>query len=128
MTTTRFQTDPTGFIRDFFTDFTEAALEVDVDPAEVVDRFHTLDVLEVADGVAIDRDRLIAHLRPIRRNLQEYSIHVHETLVQGERLAARFTIRAVMRGRPVDIEVAFFGQFTADGRLRRAHQVTRRTS
>ena len=128
MTTTRFERDPAGFIRDFFTDFTEAALTADADPGEVVDRFHNFDVLEVADGVTIDRDRLIAHLRPVRKNLEEYSFQVHEAVVQGERLAARFTIRGVMRGCPVDTEVAFFGQFAADGRLHRAHQVTRRAS
>lgn len=125
MTLTRLQADPAGFIHDFLSDFTEATLRGDADPSDVVDRFHTPDVLEVADGVRIDRDRLIAHLRPVRRNLEEYSIHVHEALAEGDRLAARLTIHAVLRGRPTDTEVAFFGSFAADGRLRRAHQVTR---
>lgn len=126
MTTTQPHADPERFIHDFFTSFTEAALAPGADPAEVVDRFHTEDVLEIADGVTIDRGRLIAHLRPIRKNLEDYSIEVHDALADGERLAARFTIHAMMRGRPVDTEVAFFGQFAPDGRLRRAHQVTRR--
>jgi hypothetical protein len=119
------QTDPAGFVHGFFTDFTAAALEPDADPAGVVDRFHTSDVLEVANGVEIDRDRLIDHLRPILKNLEDFSVEVHEALAVGDRVAARFTIHAVMRGRRTDTEVAFFGQFTPDGRLRRAHQVTR---
>lgn len=127
-TTTQLQADPAGFIREFFTGFTEAALVSDADPGEVVDRFHTVEVVEVADGVTIDRDRLVAHLRPIRKNLEDFSIEVHEAMAVGERLAARFTIHAVMRGRRVSTEVAFFGEFAPDGRLHRAHQMTRSAS
>lgn len=123
MTTTH--ADPAAFIQKFFTDFTTTALDPQADPASVVDRFHTVDVLEIADGVTIDRDRLIAHLGPIRKNLEDFTVEVHEAVAVGDRVAARFTIHAVMRGRRVETEVGFFGQFAPDGRLRRSHQVTR---
>ncbi|MBF6179022.1 nuclear transport factor 2 family protein [Nocardia otitidiscaviarum] len=117
--------DPAQFIRDFFTSFTDAAMS-DGDPAEVVDRFHSREIVQVADGLRIDRDRLIAHLRPIRKTLAEYRFDVHEAMADGGRIAARMTIHARRRnGDEITTDVHFFGEFTPDGRMRRAHQLTR---
>ncbi|MEV0436574.1 nuclear transport factor 2 family protein [Nocardia sp. NPDC050413] len=117
---------PEQFIADFYTRFTAAALNIDNDPAEVIDRFHTLDAVQVAYGIRIDRDRLIAHLRPVRKNLREYRFEVHEAVAQGDRIAARMTIHATMRTTgPVTTEVFLFGEFTQDGRMRRLEQLTR---
>lgn len=117
---------PEQFIADFFTEFTAAALDGDNDPAEVVDRFHTPDVVQVADGIRLDRDRLIAHLRPVRKNLRDYRFEIHEVIADGDRIAARLTIHATMRTTgPLTTEVFLFGEFAADGRLRRADQLTR---
>lgn len=116
---------PVRFIGDFYTAYTEAALTED-DPAAVVDRFHTPDIVQIADGIRLDRERLIAHLRPLRKNLREYRFEVHEAVAEGQRLAARMTIHARMRGdKQVVTEVFLFGHFAPDGRLRRAEQLTR---
>jgi predicted ester cyclase len=118
--------DPARFLTDFFTSFTADALRSDADPAGGVDRYHTPDVVQVADGVRLDRERLIAHLRPIRKNLQEYRFDVHEAVADGDTVAARLTIHGRMRtSGTVATLVHLFAEFAPDGRLRRAHQLTR---
>lgn len=120
------QQTPEQFIADFFTSFTDAAAADHEDPAAIVDRFHTADIVQIADGIRIDRDRLIAHLRPVRKNLVDYRFEVHEAVADGDRIAARMTIRATMRkGDAITTEVFLFGEFAADGRMRQAHQLTR---
>ncbi|MGW6725793.1 nuclear transport factor 2 family protein [Nocardia sp. NPDC055029] len=117
---------PEQFIADFFTEYTAAALDGDNDPADVVDRFHTPDIVQVADGIRLDRDRLIAHLRPVRKNLRDYRFEVAEVIADGDRMAVRMTIHATMRTTgTVTTEVFLFGEFTPDGKLRRADQLTR---
>ncbi|MEU5405486.1 nuclear transport factor 2 family protein [Nocardia asteroides] len=117
---------PERFVADFFTAFTAAALDPGADPAAVVDRFHTPDVVQIADGIRLDRDRLVAHLRPVRKNLRDYRFEVHEVIADGDRMAVRMTIHATMRTTgTVATEVFLFGEFTPDGRLRRADQLTR---
>lgn len=89
-------------------------------------RFYTRDVIQVADGVRLDWDRLLAHLRPVRRNLTDFRFEVHEALLDGDRIATRFTIHARMRkSGPVSTLVHMFAEFTPDGLLRRAEQLTR---
>lgn len=110
----------------FFSDYTAAAMDLDNDPAEVIDRFHTSDIVQLADGVRLDRDRLVAHIKPVRKNLRDYRFEVHEAFMDGARFAARMTIHAEMRNRgTVASEVFMFGEFAPDGRLRRAEQLTR---
>lgn len=116
------------FVEEFYDSFTSEMLAAD-EPAEVVDRYYAADVLQVADGIEIDRDKLIAHLRPVRKNLVSWRYEVHEALLDKEKLAARFTIHAQMRkGRMISTEVYLFGELTSDGRLRRSTQVTRDVS
>lgn len=81
--------------------------------------------MQIADGHAIDRDKLIAHTRPVRKNRPESRMEVHEALVNGDRLAARYTLHVRQRGKDLSINVHFFGQFAPDGRMRRAHLLTR---
>lgn len=89
-------------------------------------RYCTRDVVQVADGVPLDWDRLVAHLRPVRKNLREFRFEVHEAFTDGARIATRFTIHARMRkGGPVSTRVHMFAEFTPDGLLRRAEQFTR---
>lgn len=121
-------TDPAGFIADFFTSFNEHLLADDEDAAVVVDRFHTPDIVQVADGHRMDRDKLIAHTRPIRKNRPTSHIDVHEAIADNDRIAARYTMHVSQRGREFAIEVCFFGQFTSDGRMREAHMLTRTAS
>lgn len=113
------------FVEDFYNSFTSEVLTA-AEPAEVVDRYYAADAVQIADGIEIDRDKLIAHLRPVRKNLVSWRYEVHEAVREQEKLAARFTIHAQLRkGRMISTEVHLFGEFTPDGRLRRATQLTR---
>ncbi len=117
--------DPARFIADFFTSFNEYLLADDEDAAVVVDRFHTTDIVQIADGHRMDRDKLIAHTRPVRKNRPDARIDVHEAIADNDRIAARYTLHVHQRSKELAIEVCFFGQFTPDGRMRRAHMLTR---
>ncbi|WP_205325363.1 nuclear transport factor 2 family protein [Glycomyces sp. YM15] len=119
------RTDPKQFIADFFTGFHEALLSSDEEAAAVVDRFHTPDVVQIADGVRIDRERLIAHTRPVRKKRPNGRWEVHEAVADGDRIAARYTLHAVQQGKDLAIEVHFFGRFTPDGRMREGRMLTR---
>lgn len=121
-------TDPRQFIADFFTSFAGELLSGDEDPALIVDRYHTPDIVQIADGHRIDRDKLIAHTVPVRRNRPTSRIEVHEALADGDRIAARYTLSVRNRGKDLEIEVCFFGRFTAEGRMRQAHMLTRTVS
>lgn len=121
-------TDPGRFIADFLTSFTNELLASDEDAAAIVDRYHTTDVLQVADGFRIDRAKLIEHVGPVRRTRPELRVEVHDALRDGDRIAARYTLHTRTRKRDLSIEVYFFGQFTLDGRMRRAHMLTRHAS
>jgi hypothetical protein len=117
-------TDPQRFIADFYTSFTRDLLGDD-DPAAVVDRYHTPDIVQVADGHRMDRDTLIAHTRPVRKNRSTARMEVHDALADGDRIAARYTLHVHQRGKDLRIEVCFFGRFAADGRMRAANMLTR---
>jgi hypothetical protein len=116
------------FVEEFYNSFTSEALTA-AEPAEVVDRYYAADAVQIADGIEIDRDKLIAHLRPIRKNLVSWRYEVHEAVREQEKLAARFTIHAQLRkGRTISTEVYLFGELTSDGRLQRSTQLTRDVS
>ncbi|WP_158850626.1 nuclear transport factor 2 family protein [Saccharothrix deserti] len=121
-------TDPKQFIADFFTSFTDDLLSSGEDAELIVDRYHTPDVLQIADGNPIDRDKLIAHARPVRKNRPTARVEVHEALADGDRIAARYTLHVLNRGKSLAIDVHFFGRFTPDGRMREAHLLTRSTN
>ncbi|QKW36207.1 nuclear transport factor 2 family protein [Actinomadura sp. NAK00032] len=118
-------TDPERFIADFFTSFNRELLDTDDDPAAIVDRYHTPDIVQVADGHRMDRDTLIAHTRPVRKNRPEGRVDVHDAIADGDRIAARYTLHVRRRGKELRIEVCFFGRFADDGRMRAAHMLTR---
>ena len=99
---------------------------VDEDAAVVFDRYHTGDFVLRNDGLALDRERLLAHARPARRNAVEVRVEVHDALVSADRVAARYTLTAVMRQGPtVANGIHMFGVLAPDGRLRRVEQLTR---
>ncbi|MGY0003714.1 nuclear transport factor 2 family protein [Micromonospora sp. I033] len=97
----------------------------DEDPGLVLDRYHTPDLAWHSDGLHLDRARLMAHARPVRRNVTRCDLDVHDTLVCGDRGAARYTLTALTRGRTVATEIHMFGRLASDGRLRRIDQLTR---
>ncbi|AKH86615.1 hypothetical protein AA958_08525 [Streptomyces sp. CNQ-509] len=114
------------FMTEFFTSFTREITADGSDPGPVVDRYYTPDIVQTADGIRIDRERLVAHIRPVRKNLADFAFEVHEALRDGERIAARFTIHATdRRGRRTATEVHLFGELAPDGRIRRTHQLSR---
>lgn len=95
-------------------------------PDTVFDRYHTNDFVLVNDGLPLDRERLLAHMRPARKNALEVRTEVHETLTSGDRVAARYTLTAVMRrGIPIVTDIYLFGRLAADGRLHRVDQISR---
>jgi hypothetical protein len=95
-------------------------------PEEVIARHFTPDIVQISDGTRLEHDRLLAHLRPVRKNVVGWRFEVHEAIADGNRIAARFTIHARTRkGGATATEVHLLGEFTDDGRMRRAHQLTR---
>ena len=95
-------------------------------PEDVLDRYCTPDFEHHNDGVRLDRERLVAHVRPVRRNAVSVRVDVHDAMVSGDRVAARYTMDATLRkGRRVITEIYMFGLLAPDGRLRRIDQITR---
>ncbi|WP_228709435.1 hypothetical protein [Amycolatopsis keratiniphila] len=81
----------------------------------IADRYHAPDIVQIADGHRMDRDNLIEHTRPVRKNRP----------TARDRIAARSTLYVTNRKRDLAMEVYFFGEFTPDGRMRRGHMLTR---
>jgi hypothetical protein len=99
------------------------------DPATVFDRYHTPDFVMCNDGIQLDRNKLLAHVRPARKRAKGITIEVHESLSTADRVAARYTLTAEMaNGNTIATEIYMFGRLSADGRLRRVDQVTRDVS
>lgn len=98
----------------------------DEDPATVLDRYHTPDYELINDGVLLDRQRLLDHIRPARRRATGLRVDVEQALVDGDQVAARYRLTAQLRkGGTLTTEIYMFGELAADGRLRRATQATR---
>ena len=66
------------------------------DAGTVFDRYHTPDFVMCNDGVQLDREKLLAHVRPARRRARDVRVDVHETLSTADRVAARYTLAADM--------------------------------
>jgi hypothetical protein len=91
-----------------------------------MDRYHAPEFELSNDGVLPDRERLLAHVRPARQRAASLHVRVHDAVAGGGRVAARYTLTAVMRkGGVIATEITMFGQLAADGRLRWADQITR---
>jgi hypothetical protein len=99
------------------------------DPAAVFGRYHTDDFVLRNDGIPLDKERLLAHVKAGRRNATRIHVEVHDALISGGQVAARYTLTAVMRrGQVIATEIHMFGQLTADGRLRTVEQLSRNVS
>ncbi|WP_219636065.1 nuclear transport factor 2 family protein [Streptomyces sp. AJS327] len=116
---------PDRFVAAFFASFTEEVVHGDQPPEEAMRRYYTPDIIQLSDGVPLDWERLVAHVRPVRRNLVEARYEVHEAMADGQRIAARLTIHARMRKRDVATQVHLFAEFTPEGLMRRSVQLTR---
>ena len=99
------------------------------DAGSVFDRYHTRDFVMCNDGIQLDREKLIAHVRPARKRAKGVRIEVHESVGAADRVAARYTLTADMAtGHTIATEIYMFGQLAADGRLQRVDQITRNVS
>ncbi len=91
-----------------------------------MDRYYSPDFEQHNDGIRLDRDKLIQHARPARKNVVSLRTDVHDVLVSGDRFAARYTIHVKMRkGATLVNEVYMLGWFAPDGRIRRIDSTTR---
>ncbi len=81
--------------------------------------------MQFADGNRMDRTKLIAHTRPVRKHQTGARWEVHEAMADGDRIAARYTLHFQTSKRAGSVDVHFFGQFAVDGRMRQAHMLTR---
>ena len=96
------------------------------DAGTVFDRYHTPDFVMWNDGRQLDRDKLLAHVRPARKRARGIRVDVHETVRTPGRVAARYTLTADMAsGNTIATEIYMFGRLSADGRLQRIDQITR---
>jgi hypothetical protein len=96
------------------------------DPAGVFDRYHAPGFELWNDGVRLDRDRLLAHVRPARRRAAAVDVDVQQVVVYGDHAAARYTLTATMRsGAVIATEITTVARLAADGRLSRMDQLTR---
>jgi len=101
----------------------------DQDAGVVFDRYHTPDFVMCNDGIPLDREKLLAHVRPARKRATGVRVEVHETMSTADRVAARYTLTADMAtGKTITTQIYMFGQLAADGRLRRVDQITRDVS
>lgn len=99
------------------------------DAGTVFDRYHTPDFVMCNDGIQLDREKLLAHVRPTRKRAKSVRVELHETVSTADRVAARYTLTADMTtGNTIATEIYMFGQLSADGRLRRVDQITRDVS
>jgi hypothetical protein len=99
------------------------------DAGTVFDRYHTPDFVMCNDGIQLDREKLLAHVRPARKRAKGVRVEVHETVSMADRAGARYTLTADMAtGNAIATEIYMFGQLSADGRLRRVDQITRDVS
>ncbi|MCP2340142.1 nuclear transport factor 2 family protein [Actinomadura rupiterrae] len=116
-------------LSEFLVTYTRDMVSPDTDPGEVLDRFFTPDFEFRADGLVIDRDRMMAHVKPMRKRVassDQVSLDVHEALVSGDRISARYTLRAALpKGPDFAGEIYMFGHLAEDGRIRRIDQTTR---
>ncbi|HEX2145445.1 MAG TPA: nuclear transport factor 2 family protein [Glycomyces sp.] len=116
------RTDLTGYL----VRYPQEAGLGDEDPTTVLDRYHTQDYELVNDGVLLDRQRLLDHIRPARRRAAGLRVEVEQALVDGDQVAARYRLIAHLRkGGTITTEISMFGELADDGRLRRAVQSTR---
>jgi hypothetical protein len=117
--------DPVGYL----THYPQQITFGDQDPDTVMDHYHTADFEMTNDGIRLDRDRLLAHVRTGRRNAAGVQVVVHDAVVNGDGLAARYTLTATMRkGQVIATEIYMFGRLAPDGRLRHVTQATRTVS
>jgi SnoaL-like domain len=118
--------DPERDLAAFLTALPHRLALGDEEPATIMDRYYSPDFEQYNDGIRLDRDKLIQHTRPARKNVLSVRTDVHDVLVCGDRFAARYTLHVDMRkGATLVNEVYLLGRFAPDGRIHRIDSTTR---
>jgi hypothetical protein len=111
---------------DYLARYPQEAAFGDEEPAVVFDRYHAPGFTLHNDGLTLDRDRIVAHIRPVRRNAVAADVDIHQALTRGDQVAARYTLTARMRsGAVVATDIHVIGRVADDGRMLRLDQLTR---
>jgi hypothetical protein len=111
---------------DYLARYPQEAAFGDEEPAVVFDRYHAPGFTLHNDGLALDRDRIVAHIRPVRRKTVAADVDIHQALALGDEVAARYTLTARMRnGTVVATDIHVIGRVADDGRMLRLDQLTR---
>jgi hypothetical protein len=119
---------------EFIVDYTRDMALSEEEPGTILDRYFVPDFEYCNDGLVIDRQRMIDHVRPVRKNVDKAAmaandnagVEVHQALVCGDRIAARWTLRTTLRkGKTFTAEIYMFGRLAPDGRIQRIDQTNR---
>jgi len=109
-------------LTDFLTAYPHDVVHAEEGPGAVLDRYFAPGFEWHADGIALDRQRIIDHTRPARKKGTGVEVEVHTALVSGDRVAAHYTMVATDK-KTVTIEIFMVGHLAPDGRLARVHQL-----
>lgn len=116
-------------IASYLTEYPQEVAFGTEDAGTVFDRYHAPDFVMCNDGIPLDRERLLAHVRPARKRATGVRVELHETVSTADQVAARYTLTADMAGgNTIATEIYMFGRLAADGRLQRIDQITRDVS
>jgi hypothetical protein len=96
---------------------------------ETLDRYFTPDYEQDSDGEVYDRETFAVHVKKdFREPAERGTITVHEIVQEGNRSAQRHRLDITTRdGATIRMEVHMFAEYASDGRLRRVHEMTRKT-
>lgn len=113
-------------LTEFLTRYPEEMAFGDQDPGRILDRWFAPGFVFRNDGLALDRQRLIDHARPARRNARALHIEVHSKMLSGNGIAAHYTLTATMRtGHVIATEIYLVGRLAVDARITGIDQCTR---
>jgi hypothetical protein len=116
-------------VADYLVHYPQEVTFGEEDAEAAFDRYHTPEFVMCNDGIQLDREKLLAHVRPARKRAKGVRVEVHETVSTADRVAARYTLTADMAtGATIATEIYMFGQRSPDGRLRQVDQITRDVS
>ncbi|WP_067890326.1 nuclear transport factor 2 family protein [Nocardia vaccinii] len=113
-------------LTDFLIRYPEEMAFGDQDPGRILDRWFAPGFVFRNDGMALDRQRLIDHARPARRNARAIHVEVHSMMLSGNGIAAHYTLTATMRtAHVIATEIYLVGRLAQDARITGIDQCTR---
>ncbi|MQY21819.1 nuclear transport factor 2 family protein [Nocardia macrotermitis] len=113
-------------LTEFLTHYPERMAFGDEAPGDILDRWFAPDFEFRNDGITLDRQRLIDHARPARRNVRRLHVEPHSMMLSDKGIAAHYTLAATMRtGNLLATEIYLTGRLAPDGRITTIDQCTR---